>query len=229
MSDLALLKSPEDVLLISDPRVLQIAIQECGEEIVDIETMIPDMKVSDRHSDNNPYLNKIRKTVAEKLLIASQSLPKGYQFMLTEGFRPISVQKMIFESYSKKLGTLYPNWSSAKIKIEATKYVAPPDTVPPHSTGGAFDITILDGDGNELDMGTEVDDKPHKTENRTYTASTKISAKARANRNLLIKILSEAGFANYDTEWWHWSYGDRYWAHKTKKAFALYHSVTTIG
>jgi D-alanyl-D-alanine dipeptidase len=24
--------------------------------------------------------------------------------------------------------------------------------------------------------------------------------------------LSGAGLVNYPTEWWHWSYGDRYWA-----------------
>ena len=24
--------------------------------------------------------------------------------------------------------------------------------------------------------------------------------------------LGGAGMVNYPTEWWHWSYGDRYWA-----------------
>ncbi len=35
-------------------------------------------------------------------------------------------------------------------------------------------------------------------------------------------ILSEAGFVNYPTEYWHWSYGDRYWAYMKKKPYALY-------
>ena len=26
------------------------------------------------------------------------------------------------------------------------------------------------------------------------------------------RALSTAGFVNYPTEYWHWSYGDRYWA-----------------
>jgi len=27
---------------------------------------------------------------------------------------------------------------------------------------------------------------------------------------------------NYPTEWWHWSYGDRYWAFVTGAPHALY-------
>ncbi len=32
------------------------------------------------------------------------------------------------------------------------------------------------------------------------------------NRKILINCLERAGFINYPTEWWHWSYGDCYWA-----------------
>ena len=31
-------------------------------------------------------------------------------------------------------------------------------------------------------------------------------------RELLINIMTKVGFVNYPLEWWHWSYGDRYWA-----------------
>ncbi len=31
-----------------------------------------------------------------------------------------------------------------------------------------------------------------------------------------------AGFVNYPTEWWHWSYGDRYWALLTGSPHAVY-------
>jgi zinc D-Ala-D-Ala dipeptidase len=30
---------------------------------------------------------------------------------------------------------------------------------------------------------------------------------------------------NYPTEWWHWSYGDRYWAVMTDAPAALYGPV----
>ena len=28
-------------------------------------------------------------------------------------------------------------------------------------------------------------------------------------------VLGGAGLVNYPTEWWHWSFGDRYWALQT--------------
>lgn len=34
--------------------------------------------------------------------------------------------------------------------------------------------------------------------------------------------LASAGLVNYPSEWWHWSYGDRYWALATGTSSALY-------
>jgi D-alanyl-D-alanine dipeptidase len=34
--------------------------------------------------------------------------------------------------------------------------------------------------------------------------------------------MSTAGFLNYPTEWWHFSYGDRYWALDTGEQTAIY-------
>lgn len=38
-------------------------------------------------------------------------------------------------------------------------------------------------------------------------------------------VLEAVGFVNYPTEYWHWSYGDRYWAYHKQKSNALYTSV----
>jgi D-alanyl-D-alanine dipeptidase len=35
-------------------------------------------------------------------------------------------------------------------------------------------------------------------------------------------VLDGAGLVNYPTEWWHWSFGDRYWALTTGAAAAVY-------
>lgn len=58
-----------------------------------------------------------------------------------------------------------------------------------------------------------------------HTASTGIDAQARENRRLLSAALSAAGLINYPSEWWHWSYGDRYWAFATKAGSACYGPV----
>lgn len=36
------------------------------------------------------------------------------------------------------------------------------------------------------------------------------------------KALETVGFVNYPAEYWHWSYGDRYWAYHVGHEFALY-------
>ena len=48
---------------------------------------------------------------------------------------------------------------------------------------------------------------------------------ARANRELLAQVLRGVGLVNYPTEWWHWSYGDRYWALMTGATAAVYGPV----
>ena len=48
---------------------------------------------------------------------------------------------------------------------------------------------------------------------------------ARANRELLAQVLRGVGLVNYPTEWWHWSYGDRYWALMTGATSAVYGPV----
>ncbi|MEK6914663.1 MAG: hypothetical protein AABW83_03360 [Nanoarchaeota archaeon] len=34
--------------------------------------------------------------------------------------------------------------------------------------------------------------------------------------------MTKSGFTNYPGEWWHWSYGDRIWAHYNNKKYAIY-------
>jgi D-alanyl-D-alanine dipeptidase len=55
-----------------------------------------------------------------------------------------------------------------------------------------------------------------------YTGYRDLPAEARHNREVMAAALSEAGFVNYPTEWWHWSYGDRYWALATGAPSALF-------
>jgi len=46
------------------------------------------------------------------------------------------------------------------------------------------------------------------------------------NRILLRYLLKKQGFAPYDGEWWHFSYGDREWAFYYKKKNAIYGQVS---
>ena len=45
---------------------------------------------------------------------------------------------------------------------------------------------------------------------------------ARTNRRLLYWVMTEAGFANNPTEWWHYSWGDQLWARLMGRPHAHY-------
>ena len=92
-----------------------------------------------------------------------------------------------------------------------SRFVAPLE-VAPHVAGAAVDLTLVDACGEELDLGTPIDATPEQCDGRCYFAADGIGADARAHRELLAGVLGGAGLVNYPTEWWHWSYGDRYWA-----------------
>ncbi|MGS0893959.1 M15 family metallopeptidase [Burkholderia stagnalis] len=48
---------------------------------------------------------------------------------------------------------------------------------------------------------------------------------AARNRQTLIDALIGAGLANYPSEWWHWSFGDCYWAVMQRESHAIYGPV----
>jgi D-alanyl-D-alanine dipeptidase len=59
-----------------------------------------------------------------------------------------------------------------------------------------------------------------------YTDPPGLDGRARHSRGVLAAAPHSVGFVNYPTEWWHWSYGDRYWAIKTTAPAAIYGPCT---
>jgi zinc D-Ala-D-Ala dipeptidase len=213
----------KDILLISDPSVISIPIQENAEPLVDllkIQNLFVDVS-RDNVQKISTSISMVRKTVADMLLDAQSRLPEGYKLMIKEGRRDIKTQATIFANYSDHLMKDNPALTKEELYREASKYVAPPEITPPHSTGGAIDLTLMSVDGKEIDMGTRFNADPLESHFSNYTAA-EIPNEIREKRNILIQAMESAGFVNYPTEWWHWSYGDRYWAKMKDKSFAIY-------
>jgi D-alanyl-D-alanine dipeptidase len=125
--------------------------------------------------------------------------------------------------------TLIPR--GLRLLIIAGYLPPPPHTAPlayePHFTGGAVDLTLCTDNGVELDLGTAVNPTPNGHETSHNTPTTIISAEANRNRRILRDALTTTGFVNHPTLWWHWSYGDRYWAHITQTPTAPYGPTTS--
>ena len=105
-----------------------------------------------------------------------------------------------------------------------SRYVSPPE-IAPHSAGAAIDLTLCGSDGTELDLGTPVNASPEQSAGACYTHHPSVGGEARRNRATLSGALRAAGLVNYPTEWWHWSYGDRYWAMTASAPCAIYGAV----
>ena len=170
----------------------------------------------------------VREGVAKRLLDALSLLPLGYTFKVYDAWRPFSVQKAIYDSYFEKVkeAHLSEGLSEEQLHALTRKFVSFPkrDVQPSfvHSSGGAVDLTIIDADGNELDMGTGFDD---------FTPLSMTSAFEHMehspicqNRRLLYSAMTEAGFTNYHEEWWHYDFGDIFYGQKTGEN-VIYDSV----
>jgi len=163
-----------------------------------------------------------RKGVAQKLVEAAKHLPKGYKFLIWDTWRPIEVQQALFDNYKAKLLKNNPSFERQIIQKETEKYVSLPSLdifkPSPHLTGGAIDLTIIDEKGKNLDMGTGFDffGEKAKTDFYELKCTDNNELTFRNNRRLIYNLLINFGFTNYPEEWWHYDYGNQFWAFASK-------------
>ncbi|MCG5214686.1 M15 family metallopeptidase [Streptosporangium sp. KLBMP 9127] len=210
----------EPIVLMSDRRVSAIPAMECGEPLFDLRR-VPSVLVDDRQADPAGAYTHLRVGLVDRLLIAQGRLPAGMRLLIVEGYRPLALQEHYFSRYAAQLRLANPTWTEEFVHIQASRSLAPPE-VAPHVCGAAVDLTLAAADGTEVNMGTPVNAGPEESGGACYTHHPEISPEAWANRRLLGDAMSAAGFVNYPTEWWHWSYGDRYWALMTGAPAARY-------
>ncbi|MEU6990249.1 M15 family metallopeptidase [Streptomyces sp. NPDC046465] len=212
------------IILMNGPRVVDIPVHDCGEPLIDLRHL-PFVDVDDRLADPAGAYAQLREGVAWRLARAARLLPEGLRLLITEGYRPIDLQIKYFEEYVAELRRAHPDWTGNHLHRQASRSLSPPE-VAPHVAGAAVDVTLRTASGTELDLGTPVNAGPEESGGDCYTDADDISSTARRNRRTLTAALATVGLVNYPTEWWHWSYGDRYWALTTNSPRAHYDAVT---
>lgn len=80
------------------------------------------------------------------------------------------------------------------------EFLADPRRGSPHSRGVAVDLTLLDGDGKPVPMGTAFD----AFTPLSHHGCTEIDAEAQRNRFVLLGLMTAAGWDFYRNEWWHY-------------------------
>ena len=210
------------IVLMGDPRVTGIQVSDNGEDLDDIRDQ--GLRVSSLRADDAGDFAHVRAGLATRLLQAEEALPRGTHLLLIEGYRPPARQRLYFDEYLSSLREATPEADEERLRMLTSRYVSPPE-IAPHSAGAAIDLTLCTGDGTELDLGTRVNATPEESAGACYTDHPSVGGEARRNRVALAGALHAAGLVNYPTEWWHWSYGDRYWALETGAPSAIYGAV----
>jgi D-alanyl-D-alanine dipeptidase len=123
------------------------------------------------------------KTIKNLIDANTEFMQKGYRIKLFDCYRPLDIQK--------KMWAIVPN----------IDYVADPKKGSIHNRGGAIDITLVDKEGNELDMGTPFDFFGIKASHNYKDLPNKILK----NRNYLKEIMLKHHFKSFDSEWWHYN------------------------
>jgi len=161
--------------------------------LVNITEVNPRILIDLRYATTNNFLKQkvypngfqclLLEPLAQKLNQAQLLLEKdGLGLKIFDGYRPLEVQK--------KMWKIVPD----------ERYVANPyGSGSNHNRGAAVDLTLVDKDGNELEMPTGFDDFTE----RASKYSMEPTPQQRANRMLLRQVMEQVGLEGLSTEWWH--------------------------
>lgn len=131
------------------------------------------------------YLHKDAAELLKKAVVAAAKL--GLKLKIFDAFRPIEVQRFMFNRFH--------------IGDPRAEFISnPKDGAIPHCRGVAVDLTLVDSDGKELEMGTDFDEFSELA----FHNCRDVSAKAAQNRLILLGIMTEVGFDFFSKEWWHY-------------------------
>ena len=141
-----------------------------------------------------------RAGAVSRLVAAAHLLPESFGFAVFDAWRPLSLQRRIFDHFYGRQSQLERGFVSAPSPSPATP--------PPHLTGGTFDLTLT-WQGQPLALGTAFDEFTARAHTRALEHEESLE---RGLRRLMVSALLRVGFVTYASEWWHVEYGTRRWA-----------------
>lgn len=174
---------------------LQTVAEAASKELVDLEE-VSGIPLDIRYATENNFMGEqlypvakavLRKPAAESLTEVQEELgDQGIGLKVFDGYRPYEVTERIWEPY------------------QDPDYVADPAEGSRHNRGCAVDLTLVDGNGEELLMPTDFDDFSERV-GHDYED---LPEEAIRNRDLLREAMESHGFVALETEWWHYDYQD---------------------
>ncbi len=132
------------------------------------------------YNDNRCFLNTLMQSKFEEAAALAQE--QALMLKIFDTARPLKVQQYMFDKFP---GEFVSNPKTGSI---------------PHCRGIAIDLTLTDANGNELNMGSDFDEFSELA----FHSYKNLDQEALDNRQLLLKIMTKAGWDFYDKEWWHY-------------------------
>jgi zinc D-Ala-D-Ala dipeptidase len=121
----------------------------------------------------------------------------GWRILVLDALRPQRVQEAIWKDVAD---------------TPMAHYFAHPQRGSIHSFGMAVDVTLLDLEGREADMGSgfdEMSEASHPALHTELLARGVLTAAQVQERHCLHDAMLHGGFHGIPTEWWHFDHGDR--------------------
>lgn len=163
--------------------------------LIELQPLPPHLLVDIKYATSDNFMNEVLYPVSgcylekdvyqalQKVLEALRKMELGIK--VWDGFRPLSVQKKMWDT------------------IQDERYVSNPyKEGGRHTRGTAIDLTLVDLEGNELEMPTPFDSFDEKAHSY-YSELPEIVLK---NRKVLKEVMESHGFLQLPTEWWHFDW-----------------------
>jgi D-alanyl-D-alanine dipeptidase len=161
--------------------------------LMDATQSVPDLMVDLRYATADNFLKQavyppgakclLLPTAVEHLAGVAKALhARGYRLLAWDCYRPLAVQRKMWELYPVRGYVADPNWGGSH-----------------HNRGAAIDLTLVTKSGEPVEMPTPFDTFSRAAHSR-YDGGTKSS---RAHRDILIEAMEAAGFKRNPMEWWH--------------------------
>lgn len=228
----------------------QIPILECNEPLIPIPLELFAVEVPHAYQKlgapypidkaDSPYY--LRAGVLDRLITAQNDLQQqhpGWKILIFDAYRPVEVQQFMvdytFAELVKAQGESFPISAEKRQTILEQVYqfwAVPsldPATPPPHSTGAALDITLVDRHHQPIEMGSPIDEISPRSYPNYFAKSQDVKEQQyHHHRQILKDALFAAGFQQHPNEWWHFCFGDQMWAwlsdqeNPSHSAFARY-------
>jgi D-alanyl-D-alanine dipeptidase len=182
-------------------------------DFVYLDQEIPSVIIEARYFDSNNFVGQPVNGYNKGTAICTQAAANALKQVAME-LVPLNMRIKVFDAYRpQKAVDHFKTWALdlndtltkpsyypeiPKSRLFELNYIAKKSS---HSRGSTFDLTLVDGAGMELDMGTSWD----YFGTASWPTDTTVSEEAQKNRAFLAELMTKHGFTPYAEEWWHFT------------------------